>query len=233
MTGATIGVWTVAVTVGLLKMAAAVAAPCPTATSEAARVTVRLEVAPVVVRADLDRAALAGIAGSVVMGGVTASGIAMGSHRGEVMGITVANYAVEYEAEQVAVPVGDGHWCARVNRVDARLFIPETTVYVASDYGEDSCPYGQILAHEYQHVAITEAAMRAAGPRLTARLHKIADVPAFSTGDPAAAEAAIDGALARSIQGFMADLSQQAHRANQQIDTPANYRKVAAKCRTW
>ena len=228
MMGATKGVWAVVVTAGLMNTVAAAAAPCPAASTGPARVTVRLETAPVTVRADLDRTALSRMAGSVAMGGV-----AIGSHRGEVMGLTVANYALEYEAEQVAVPAGEGRWCARVSRIDARLFIPETTVYVASNYGRDSCPYGQILAHEHEHVAITEATLQAAGPRLEVQLRKMADAAALAVGEPAAAEAAIDDTLARSVQGFMATLSERAHRANQRIDTRANYRKVAANCRTW
>lgn len=210
----------------LLTTTAAAAPPCPA--EGAARVTVRLEMAPATLRTDLDRSALSALAGGMATGGV-----AIGGHRGEVMGLTVANFAVEYESESTTQPVGTGHWCARLSRVDARLFIPETTVYVAADYGKDSCAYDRILAHEHQHVAITEAALKSAGPRLEARLNKVAKESALGAGEPAAAEAALDESMARTVREFMAMLSEQTRRANLGIDTQANYRKVAANCRVW
>jgi hypothetical protein len=200
--------------------AAVAATPCP-APGRAA-IEVHLEQAPVTIRADLNRSALSALA----------KGAAMGNHRGEVMGLTVANYALAYETEQMAQPMADGRWCARISKLTARLFLPETVVYVASDYPSGSCPYDEILAHERQHVAITEAELQRAGPRLETALRRIAD-QTLVVDSADGAESAIDQAVSRVAQGFVADLSERAHRANRGIDTKANYRQVAGHCATW
>lgn len=219
------------VIVGLLNTAAAYALSCPISPTGPAQLVIRLEAAPVSVRTDLDRTALSVLAGGVGLPAGSESA-ALGGGRGQVMGLTVANYAVEYEAEHQTLSAEHGHWCSRISRVTARLFIPETTIYVASDYAADSCAYSHILVHEHQHVAITEAALQAAGPRLETQLRKLADSP-LVLATPADAEAAADDALTRSVQTFMATLGETTRRANLSIDTPANYRKVASNCRTW
>lgn len=208
----------------LLAAGPALAAQCPVPPNGELSVAVKLATAPVTYRTDLDRAKLATIA----------AGVAMGRHGGHVMGLTVSNYAVETLASHQAEQAPDGRWCLWLRRIEAKLSIPVMTVYVASNYAQGSCQYRQILEHEHEHVRITEAALRAAGPRLEAHLRKaIGAMNPLLVSNRAVSNKVVEAAMARSVQSFMNELSQQADRANVAIDTKASYDKVASNCRKW
>lgn len=207
-----------------LPATAQVAGQCPGPADRDVTVTVRLATKAPRYRTDLDRRALSRIA----------DGSAVAGHRGDVLGLTVANYGIDIKTRHQALPAADGGWCLWPRRIEARLFIPEMTVYLAREYGKGGCAHDQILAHEHQHVRLIEATLRTAGPRLEQHLRQAARAAApLRVRSPAGADRAIKAALDRTVQSFMTDLDQQVSTANLAIDTEASYEKVRGNCRKW
>ncbi|HVM33013.1 MAG TPA: hypothetical protein VMU88_07750 [bacterium] len=110
-------------------------------------------------------------------------------------------------------------------------------VYISSQYGEGSCEYNQILAHEKQHVAIDEQTLEKYKNRMAYALKHSRLIPtAFR---PLVARSPEEGKaiLTKRVLGIVNPYFKQYHHEvrvrNAWIDSPANYHRVQARCNGW
>jgi hypothetical protein len=110
-------------------------------------------------------------------------------------------------------------------------------VYVSSQYGEGSCEYSQILAHEMQHVAINEKALDQYKTMITNALRSSTRIP--SRAHPLIVRSQEEGRSIVSqrvlaiVNPYFQRFHQSTEMANAKIDTISNYRRIQAKCHGW
>lgn len=130
----------------------------------------------------------------------------------------------------------DGTVCASLKDVEATWRMVQLQVDVAAEYQRGSCPYGEILRHENEHVTIAQTAFREAERRLRRDLATLAArtapfvIRAADTRRAAQDMAARFMAAAEpALEKYRRDTAQ----GNAAIDTPENYRAVSARCKDW
>lgn len=128
-----------------------------------------------------------------------------------------------------------GTVCAALDQVEVVWQMVQFQVDVAMEYRQGSCPYGEIMRHENQHVAIAQrnfaATERALRRDFTEQARRFPAFPLRTGQQQATAEVAAHLlALARQI----VDREERQMRGdNAAIDTPESYRQVNARCRDW
>ncbi|MBC7905678.1 MAG: hypothetical protein H7Y60_02895 [Rhodospirillaceae bacterium] len=131
--------------------------------------------------------------------------------------------------------LSDGKICAYVSEIEASWRATQLHVDIASEYRAGTCPYREVLEHENQHVqiaksqfAITEQKLRS---RLPIQIGKIR--PFIITGTPDQAAREVAARLMTAMQPVLDIHRLASDRANAEIDTHENYRKVTARCADW
>ncbi|HVI50436.1 MAG TPA: hypothetical protein VM661_04430 [Candidatus Sulfotelmatobacter sp.] len=151
-------------------------------------------------------------------------------------GITITSDQLVVGASWREQRFSDGHVCLWLNKVTARLGMPEQRVYVAADYPEGSCEYNAILTHERRHVEINLTSLRAhAGAVRRALMDGIRE----STPLPLSGPTTDKDLLARRLNTYarpeIQQLQMELKYRNGQIDTPDAYRNEQRQsgCRNW
>lgn len=150
------------------------------------------------------------------------------------LGLTVANLAMRFETKfyyREAQTVGH---CAALAEAKIIVGYPEITVYVSSDYGEGSCEYDAILAHEQEHVAINRAVLQAYQGEFEAALRRVLRAKkAIYTLRKDEARSAYVLELQRQLEPVAAEMAAERNRRNGAIDTQDNYRRILSQCSNW
>lgn len=201
----------------------ATAYQCPQPPDTRVHVNVKNEYAKVNYRFDHDRTALNKLA----------TGMAT-THKGSVLGLTVSRYGLKTQTQQQLVKADNGLTCLWIRRVDATLYIPDTTIYIASNYKQGSCQYNAVLEHEQEHVRLTRNLLPGFSSRLEQELKaQLGRINPVVTRAPDNASRIVQREIEKSMGAFMQRLENERDRANAHIDTEASYNRTAARCPRW
>ncbi len=197
---------------------------CPQPADTRVRVTVHTSYSGIDYRHDLDRAALTNFA----------SGMAITSHGGNILGLTVSRYSLQMETHQQYVQADNGMSCMWIRQVDATLSVPDMTIFVAANYRQGTCQYNAVLEHEYEHVRLTRGLLPGAAKRLEGELRRqLSRINPIVSRNPNSGARVAQDAVQRAMAEFMKRLEVERNRANAAIDTAHSYRRVAARCPQW
>jgi hypothetical protein len=117
-------------------------------------------------------------------------------------------------------------------RIAARLANEDVTVLVDRRYKAGSCERKAVLAHEMEHVRIGNEVLREWEGRTRERLRTVAD--RWAGRWVAAGEARrIDKEISAAVSDLVRRIEADSRRRNARIDTPASYREVQRRCRSW
>jgi hypothetical protein len=196
---------------------------CPAMDQEFA-VGLELRSAPVSYRNDLSTAEIDRLGG--------------GLHRRQpgfkTTGLTVADLTYGMRMEYWQVAYRENITCLYPHKVEIDLGYRSTTVYVARQYGPETCPYDVVLDHERQHVAINRQVLDDYAPRIRNAVQKtvmkLFPIAARS-GKRAQNEARrkLEVALQKAVQTMIAERD----RRHAVLDTPDNYRQTQSLCEIW
>jgi len=150
-------------------------------------------------------------------------------------GLTIANDQLEIRATWREQHFSDGRVCLWLDKVTARLGMPEQRVYIAADYAEGSCEYQAIMAHERRHVEINRQTVQAHASAV-----RRAIVDGIRESNPLPLSSPPDTQLVvRRLQAYARPEAQQMiselRQRNGAIDTPDAYRREQAQsaCHHW
>jgi TPR repeat protein len=194
---------------------------CPAMTDEAFEIDVRIDVPRAPIIRDHDSAAL-----------TQASFHGTGSR---VLGLMIPKFDITTEGRYGIRSHGNAH-CFWVAGVSAELFYRSIDIYVAKDYRRNSCNYRAILLHEQQHVNVARENLQRFAPRIRGALTSLniprADAP-IKVASPEAAEAEMHRLFAKILEPEYRDMLLDLQRAQAQVDSPVEYRRVRRQCKKW
>lgn len=205
-----------------LPVLAFAAGPAHALTCPAARpaVHVRIDAAAPVIDNTLPQPALQKIAGKSY-------------HHGRTLGLYRASIRLRWRT-RVGQRDEGGEACRWIDSLAIDLIASERTIYIIRGRPPGTCWYDSVLAHERKHQATDDAVLAEFAPRLEqAVAHAIAALPPPAPVPSAAAAKAqrrlmapVDAAVRQVLEALEAE-----RRARQAaIDTPLEYRRVAAEC---
>ena len=143
-------------------------------------------------------------------------------------GLTSARSSVTADVSLHAMPVG-GALCVRPD-VTVHLAYQPMAVEVARELARDSCAYHTVLGHEEKHVEVYRSQLAAAvtGLRDDLAHHGFEKVERFSDLDHA--KAAMQSMQDTWLVPRAHELLDQVAALQQQVDSPAEYQRVASSC---
>ncbi len=148
------------------------------------------------------------------------------------LGLTATQLAARADYELTKVTRRDGSECVALARIAARLANEDVTVLVDRRYKAGSCERKAVLAHEMEHVRIGNEVLREWEGRTRERLRTVAD--RWAGRWVAAGEARrIDKEISAAVSDLVRRIEADSRRRNARIDTPASYREVQRRCRSW
>jgi len=143
-------------------------------------------------------------------------------------GLTSSRVVTRY---QIAIEQTQRHPdCFRISRLDVDIDVAKLEVYIVSELGPASCRHRVTLDHEMQHVAVLEAGLAGFRKRLQAALeadHFVRPVRADSVED---AFHMLGDAAAETVEALRTDAMSEIERGNRELDTPASYAALNARC---
>jgi hypothetical protein len=147
-------------------------------------------------------------------------------------GLTDVTYSTAPRFLIASQELADGRWCASLKRANVEFGLGEPArVHIAREIPDASCRYVTVLAHEMQHVGISQRAVGNAVDDLRGALSKATPSvsPAFGKSEEAASEL-----LKTSLQKIIDDVTRKhiarAEFENASIDTRQSYESLTALC---
>jgi hypothetical protein len=120
--------------------------------------------------------------------------------------------------------------CAVPAEVVLTLVEAEHRISIANDIPAGSCLYREVLAHERRHAAVNRRSLAVAASRARADASAWAARARAQAADADAALARLQAGLKRAIAPSLAAMRQARAAAHAQIDTGAEYRRLATVC---
>lgn len=186
------------------------------------RVEVEIDMPPVSIRHDLNRAEL----GQLAFHGPS----------NRVLGVTASSLSAATSTHYRHRPIQGEGLCLWVDRIEVTLRYEALDIYIASEFARGSCQYRAILSHENKHAAVARAhiddhveSIRSALTSLTIpkpRAPRLVQSVAVSQAQiQSAIEALLDPVIERLRKNMAA--------AQQRVDSREEYRRVESQCATW
>jgi hypothetical protein len=124
-----------------------------------------------------------------------------------------------------------GKVCVRPTiRVD--VSISPINVYVASEYRDDKCKHAAILEHEQKHVAVNNSYVTEVAPKLREELARALGARVSYASSMANGEQEIKQTVSSVLGAFMDASERELAERQAAIDTPEEYARVEAACRS-
>jgi hypothetical protein len=195
---------------------------CPSRRKVPLRVTVRVKIPAVSVNHDLSIDELTELS-------------SFHGPQSRVLGLTTYKLEVNSFANYSAVPHGN-RYCFWVDDIDLPFRYNSMDVYIASEYGEETCPYRVTMEHEQNHVRVARRILK----RYTPRFEKALSSAVIPTGrapvlidQPADAKHKLAALYDRLIKPVYQEMWAELERDQAALDTPQMYRQALRRCRNW
>ncbi len=124
-----------------------------------------------------------------------------------------------------------------VRNVTVRFGFSEMIVYVTRQYGEDSCPYRETLAHEMEHVEAHKRVWREWQEKLREAVRRAPQIPV--KGSPGVyanleeGKAKIGESISEALDPVFEEFRQADNAVQAEMDTRASYEFLKQKCPDW
>ena len=138
---------------------------------------------------------------------------------------------INYQVE----PFQDRH-CFWVASATVELSYHQLDVNIAAEYGQYSCQYQAILAHENEHVRVAQEILSPYAQQIRAALTTLSiptrDLPAVAES-PEQARAHVQAVFQQVLLPVRDKMNQLVRARQAKVDTLENYRRTWQRCRKW
>ena len=153
-------------------------------------------------------------------------------HPGRALGLYHAYVSGRFNA-RIQMRWDEGEACLWVARIALRIEAADRRIWVIRERHPGTCAYDVVLEHERKHQQVDEEVVAAFVPKLEKALaHRAAalGVVRVSAGEREAIQKRMLTAVNETFQAQMHTLQEERERRQQEVDTPAEYRRIGAAC---
>lgn len=129
-----------------------------------------------------------------------------------------------------------GNACVELKKLEV-LFWAKPQIHIASNFKKGSCEYREVLGHEQKHIRTLRSFVKAEAPKLKREVRKI--VKATRTQykvkehGVTTAQKNIEKQIFKRLESYQNRIMPILEIRQKAIDSPAEYKRVAAKCNNW
>ncbi len=150
------------------------------------------------------------------------------------LGLTVAGLGLGFETEFFVRKAQGVGYCVALAEAKVTVGYRDLRVYISSDYGEGSCEFDAILAHEQAHVQVNRGVLEDYKAKFRALLKRMRrGKKVIFVHRKTAARSAYILHLRHQFKPLVAEMRAVLARNNGAIDTKENYQRVLAQCDNW
>jgi hypothetical protein len=152
-----------------------------------------------------------------------------------VLGLTETGLEFRTQIQYLSIPLDEGY-CFFIKGIDVTLLHGATEVFVASEYGPDSCAYGVILEHEQEHVRVARDTLHRFLPQVRSALTSPRIPTALSplvVDSPRDAQAELGMVSDQLLKPVFERMHAEIRRSQARLDTPDEYRRLREQCNLW
>lgn len=125
----------------------------------------------------------------------------------------------------------DGSFCARVQHLDARIGYKDVTVYIASEFPQNSCSFQAVLTHEQKHVETNRQVLNEYAPVIRDRLIKYLKLYGmFIVPNQAYADKLLREKVTQVVNEVSKEMMEENRRRQKLIDSPQEYARNNTIC---
>ncbi|HYM02123.1 MAG TPA: hypothetical protein VET85_04190 [Stellaceae bacterium] len=154
-------------------------------------------------------------------------------HQGRTQGLYRVKLSAHAETAIEKAMRGD-RACFRITKVSVQITMIERKIYITRKRRPGTCAFDAVLAHERKHQFLDDEILRARLPAVRGEIENaVVRLPPFAAAAAgqegmmrARLGAAIHGALSHALKTLEAERKLR----QQEVDTPREYRRVAAAC---
>jgi len=154
-------------------------------------------------------------------------------HQGRTQGLYRAEFALRSRVDFARTGQGDSA-CVWIEKLALEIAIVERKIYVVRKRRPGSCAYESVLAHERKHQAVDDELLREETSLIRRGLEEaLAALPPASPvprAEEDAARARLAAAVKTALARVLKTLDAERKVRQAAIDTPQEYRRVAAAC---
>lgn len=201
-------------------------AACPhdPSAERSGHIEVKFALPPTRLRRDLDLKALA----------VESKG-AVGLGDGP-QGLTVVEHRLDVRTLMALTPAREGS-CVWFEKVTVDLSPGSVEIFVPKEYAEGTCEYDAVLEHERGHERVHRERLERAAAEMQAALDAAKWLPLkgnpSAAADKDAAQKALEEKVRKVVHPSFEKFKWELTIAQAELDTPALYRWVTARCQHW
>lgn len=157
-----------------------------------------------------------------------------GSDR-RVVGLTVSEVGTKlsFDAQMAGASKASGY-CVVIKKLNIQLYYQKQTIYVPREYGQQTCAYKAVLAHERQHARIDRDVLFAHAKDIKRQavieINALGAIYATTRADVKSRPTEIINARLDSAFARYRNNRESRHGA---IDTNREYARVQAQCKDW
>ncbi len=150
------------------------------------------------------------------------------------LGLTVAGLGLGFETRFFVHKKQGGGYCVALAEAKVTVGYRDPRVYISSNYGEGSCEFDAILAHEQAHVQANRGVLEDYQAKFRALLGRMRrGKKVIFVHRKADTRAAYILHLRHQFAPLVAEMRAVLARRNGAIDTRENYQRVLAQCDDW
>ncbi|HJS31069.1 MAG TPA: hypothetical protein VJ924_03680, partial [Alphaproteobacteria bacterium] len=124
--------------------------------------------------------------------------------------------------------------CMWLQSIDVTITLTERTIHVAREYLRGSCEYQAILQHELKHAQADDAILKIHVPRIEQALRNAATergvIGPFAPQGEAEAQGQLRTGVEKAFRDSVTQMMRDRVARQSLVDTPQEYRAVAASC---
>ena len=126
--------------------------------------------------------------------------------------------------------------CVELKKLEV-LFWAKPEVHIANNFKKGSCEYREVLGHEQKHIRTLRQFVKQQAPKLKREVRKIVKSTRtqYKVKDTQAstAQKKIEKQIFKRLEAYQNRIMPVLQARQKAIDTPEEYRRVAARCDNW
>ncbi len=148
----------------------------------------------------------------------------------QTLGLTQTRPGYQMALRMSGLKDGSGRRTCTRAAIHVALTMNPAVVYIARELAADACRDAEVRQHEAQHVAVYEAHLAESAAQLARELPAAVGTRIVYADTVADAQARFSGELAGVLDAFLATQGERLRERQQEVDSPAEYARVAAAC---
>ena len=147
------------------------------------------------------------------------------------MGVTTFTPDIEITNYPREIKLPDGTSCVKIAKVEVKLGYSDVVVHVAREIPQGSCGFNEVVAHEQKHVMVNQQLFQQYTPLIQQKLNEYLRLNGLiQERNYGYAMTVLHDNMKKILNQILQGMSEEENNRQQQIDTQAEFQRMAQTC---